>query len=96
MTNTPLHETQTLIENHALRAQPIDSSIIFKPEITNEPVVTVTIYCKHWLRCFSGCVPWGNESKTVLCFFAKMLVLKHEAKESKVRSRPSLSLFFWH
>ena len=31
--------------------------------------------------------------KTVLCFFAKILVLKHEAKESKVRSRLSLSLF---
>ena len=68
MTNTLLHETQTHIENHALRAQPIDSSIIFKPETTKEPVVTVTIYCKHWLRCFSGGDPWGNESKNGFVF----------------------------
>ena len=59
MTNTPSHETQTDIENHALRSQPKDYSIISK-KIIDESVVTVTIYCKHWLRYFSGCVSWRN------------------------------------
>ena len=60
ITNTPLHETQTGIENHALRAK---LSIISKQK-TKEPVVTITKYCKHWLRYFPGCVFWEiHESK---------------------------------
>ena len=39
MTNTPLHETQTDIENHALRTQ----TTVISKQITNKPVVTVTI-----------------------------------------------------
>ena len=78
MTNTPAHETQWDIENNALRAQPTDQSIISKQK-TNEPLVIKTIYCKLWLR---------------LCFLGKFMnpkirIVKHETKESKIKSRLS-------
>ena len=84
MTNSPSHETQTDIENHALRAHPTKQSIMSK-KLINEPVVTVTIYCKHWLRYFSACfLEKFMNPKTVLCFFAKIgIIIKHEGKESK-------------
>ena len=85
MTNTQSHEAQTDIENHALRAQPTDDSIISK-KIINEPVVTVTIYCKTLVAVFLRVcfLEKFMNPKTVLCFFAKIgIIIKHEVKESK-------------
>ena len=92
MTNTPAHKTQTDIENHTLRAQPSDKSIITK-QITNEPLVTVTIHIalQTLVAVFLRMCLLGKfmNPKPVSCFFAKIRTVKHETKESKIRSRLS-------
>ena len=72
MTNTPSHETQTDIENQALRAQTTDYSIIY---------ILQTLLAVFLRVCF---LEKFMNPKTVLCFFAKIgIIIKHEAKESK-------------
>ena len=71
-------------------AQPSSRSIISK-QLTYEPLVTVTINIvfQTLVTVFLSGVFVGeiHESKTILSFFAKIRTVKHETKESKMRSR---------
>ena len=71
---------------------PRNLSIISK-QITNEPLVTVTtnIVLQTFLTVFLIECLLGKfmNPKTILCFFAKIRTVKHETKESKIRSRLS-------
>ena len=97
MTNTPSHETQTDIENHALRAQATDYSIISKK-------ITVTIILQTLLSVFLRVcfLEKFMNPKTVLCFFAKIgIIIKHERKVKNLKQEPTklkfiILSFLWH
>ena len=92
ITNTPLHETQIDGHRKSCLARATYRLVNYL-QAENKRAGSITKYCKHWLKYFPGCVFWGNSwIQKRFCFVAKIWSMKHEAKESKIRSRLSLNL----